>query len=119
MREIGSIYVGDGPKPMGGGIEAMAYAGLAPVVVTDPPFNVGYHYNGYSDRMCEGEHHAMLAEVTAQTAAVVTRQATRGITRLAPTSTETETKAAAYRAQAARTAALELPCATSHHASVS
>lgn len=51
MQEIGSIYVGDGPKLMGGGIEAMTYAGLTPVVVTDPPFNVGYHYNGYSDRM--------------------------------------------------------------------
>lgn len=49
----------------------MTYAGLTPVVVTDPPFNVGYHYNGYSDRMDEGEYYAMLAEVTAQTAAVV------------------------------------------------
>lgn len=61
----------------------MTYAGLTPVVVTDPPFNVGYHYSGCSDRMDEGEYYAMLAEVTAQTAA------------------------------------LELPCATSHHASVS
>lgn len=34
MREIGSVYVGDGPKLMGGGIEAMTYAGLTPVVVT-------------------------------------------------------------------------------------
>ena len=71
MREIGGIYVGDGPKLMVGGIEAMTYAGLAPVVVTDPPFNVGYHHNGYSDRMDEGDCHAMPAEVTAQTAAVV------------------------------------------------
>jgi hypothetical protein len=39
MREIGSVYVGDGPKLMGGGIEAMTYAGLTPVVgigVIDP-----------------------------------------------------------------------------------
>lgn len=71
MQKIGSIYVGDGPKLMVGGIEAMTCAGLTPVVVTDPPFNVGYHYNGYSDRMDEGEYYAMLAEVTAQTAAVV------------------------------------------------
>lgn len=38
MREIGSVYVGDGPKLMGG-IEAMTYAGLTPVVgigVIDP-----------------------------------------------------------------------------------
>lgn len=48
MQEIGSVYVGDGPKLMGGGIEAMTYAGLAPVVVTDPPFNIGYRYKGFS-----------------------------------------------------------------------
>lgn len=71
MQEIGGIYVGDGPKLMGGGIEAMTYAGPTPAVVTDPPFNVGYRYNGYSDRMDEGDCHAMPAEVTAQTAAVV------------------------------------------------
>lgn len=47
MQEIGSIYVGDGPKLMGGGIEAMTYAGLTPVVVTDPPFNIGYRYKGF------------------------------------------------------------------------
>lgn len=34
MQEVGSVYVGDGPKLMGG-IEAMTYAGLTPVVVTD------------------------------------------------------------------------------------
>lgn len=55
MREIGGICVGDGPKLMGGGIEAMAYAGPTPAVVTDPPFNIGYRRNGYSDRMDEGE----------------------------------------------------------------
>lgn len=71
MQEIGSVYVGDGPKLMGGGIEAMTYAGLTPVVVTDPPFNIGYHYKGFTDRMDEGDYYAMLAEVTAQTAAVV------------------------------------------------
>ena len=49
----------------------------------------------------------------------LSEQVTRGITRLAPTSTETKTKVAVYRAQVARTAALELPCATSHHASAS
>lgn len=54
MQEIGSVYVGDGPKLMGGGIEAMTYAGLTPVVVTDPPFNIGYRYKGFTDRMDEG-----------------------------------------------------------------
>ena len=73
MREMGGIYVGDGPKLMGGGIEAMTYAGSAPVVVTDPPFDFGYRYGGYSDRMDEGGCYAMLAGVTAQTAASVIR----------------------------------------------
>lgn len=39
MQEIGGVYVGDGPKLMGGGIWAMTHAGLAPVVgigVIDP-----------------------------------------------------------------------------------
>lgn len=33
----------------------MTYAGLTPVVVTDPPFNVGYHYKGFTDRMDESK----------------------------------------------------------------
>nr|UVM82242.1 MAG: hypothetical protein [Bacteriophage sp.] len=37
MQEIGSVYVGDGPKLMGGGIEAMTYAGLTPAVVIHYP----------------------------------------------------------------------------------
>lgn len=31
------------------------------VIVTDPPFNVDYHYNEYKDRMPEDEYFAMLA----------------------------------------------------------
>jgi DNA modification methylase len=27
-----------------------------PVIVTDPPFNVGYHYDEYADRMDEGAY---------------------------------------------------------------
>ena len=33
------------------------------IVVTDPPFNIGYHYGGYSDRMNEEEYFSMLAEL--------------------------------------------------------
>lgn len=73
MQEIGSICVGDGPKLMGGGIEAMTYAGLTPVAVTDPPFNIGYRYSGYTDRMDDGDYYAMLAEVTAQTVMLSSR----------------------------------------------
>ena len=55
MQEIGGVYVGDGPKLMGGDIEAMTYAGLTPVVVTDPPFDIGYRCKGFTDRMDEGD----------------------------------------------------------------
>lgn len=33
------------------------------IVVTDPPFNVGYHYNSYSDNMAEADYYKMLDEV--------------------------------------------------------
>lgn len=33
------------------------------VIVTDPPFNIGYHYNSYKDRMKEDEYYKMLKEV--------------------------------------------------------
>ena len=30
------------------------------IIVTDPPFNVGYHYNEYKDSMPEEEYYSML-----------------------------------------------------------
>lgn len=33
------------------------------IVVTDPPFNVGYHYNEYKDNLPEEEYYSMLEEV--------------------------------------------------------
>jgi len=33
------------------------------VIVTDPPFNVGYHYNTYKDNMDSEEYYEMLASV--------------------------------------------------------
>lgn len=33
------------------------------VVVGDPPFNIGYHYNGYDDNMPENEYYGMLISV--------------------------------------------------------
>jgi hypothetical protein len=35
------------------------------IVVTDPPFNIGYHYNTYSDNMKEDEYFNMLVKVFA------------------------------------------------------
>lgn len=34
-----------------------------PIIVTDPPFNVGYHYNEYKDNMPEQEYFSMLEDV--------------------------------------------------------
>jgi len=33
------------------------------VIVTDPPFNVGYHYNSYKDNMDSEEYYEMLASI--------------------------------------------------------
>ena len=33
------------------------------IIVTDPPFNIGYHYNSYKDRMNENEYFNMLSEI--------------------------------------------------------
>ncbi len=34
-----------------------------PIIVTDPPFNVGYHYDEYADKMGDGEYYEMLADL--------------------------------------------------------
>lgn len=33
------------------------------VIVTDPPFNIGYHYNEYKDRMKEGDYFKWLKDI--------------------------------------------------------
>ena len=33
------------------------------VIVSDPPFNVGYHYGTYKDKMSEEEYYLMLKQV--------------------------------------------------------
>ena len=33
------------------------------VIVTDPPFNVGYHYNSYKDNLGADEYYEMLGNV--------------------------------------------------------
>lgn len=49
----------------------MVYNGLTPVIVTDPPFNIGYHYKGFRDRLPEAEYYAMLADITDGVPAVI------------------------------------------------
>lgn len=66
-----SIIHGDCADLLRGGVDRMVYRGLIPVVVTDPPFNIGYHYGSYVDKMPESEYYAWLADVTALTSSVV------------------------------------------------
>lgn len=42
-------------------IESIKASGA--VIVTDPPFNIGYHYNSYADRMPEDEYYRWLASI--------------------------------------------------------
>lgn len=41
------------------------------VVVTDPPFNIGYHYGKYKDRMEEKTYFSMIAEIIERFPAVI------------------------------------------------
>lgn len=41
------------------------------IVVSDPPFNIGYHYNKYSDTMQDNEYYEMLQYLFGQTPSVV------------------------------------------------
>ena len=41
------------------------------IIVTDPPFNIGYHYNGYHDRRPEEEYYEWLAEIFSLAPSVV------------------------------------------------
>lgn len=40
-------------------------------IVTDPPFNIGYHYSSYKDRMSDEKYYQMLASVIQDKIAVV------------------------------------------------
>ena len=33
------------------------------VIVTDPPFNIGYKYSSYKDRMAENDYYDMLTKI--------------------------------------------------------
>lgn len=41
------------------------------VIVTDPPFNIGYHYNTYTDNMDESEYYEMLGDVISNLPCVI------------------------------------------------
>lgn len=43
--------------------ELFAELGNKMVIVTDPPFNIGYHYNQYKDNLGSDEYYQMLQEI--------------------------------------------------------
>ena len=45
------------------------------VIVTDPPFNVNYHYNSYNDNLDEGEYYNFLTKVFSDNPLVVVHYA--------------------------------------------
>ena len=65
------VEQGDCKILMGGGIAEIKDNGLLPVIVTDPPFNIGYKYKTYNDRLPEKEYLDMLADITADTPSVI------------------------------------------------
>lgn len=70
-RASSKVIHGDCSQLLMGGVERMTHHGLVPVIVTDPPFNIGYHYDGYKDNMPEAEYYAWMAEITALASSVV------------------------------------------------
>jgi len=50
--------------------EIVAGGGL-PIIVTDPPFNIGFKYDEYSDKMPEAEYYKMLADLTSLAPSVI------------------------------------------------
>lgn len=43
IQTLNHVYTGDCRDLIEDGVDLMCREGLTPVVVTDPPFNVGYH----------------------------------------------------------------------------
>lgn len=43
----------------------------SPIIVTDPPFNIGYHYNEYSDKMPEDDYYEWLGNILSYCPSVV------------------------------------------------
>lgn len=64
---IACLFKGDCRDILGGIVRECSN----PIIVTDPPFNVGYGYATYKDRMDEGEYFSMLADIFGQCPSVV------------------------------------------------
>lgn len=65
------IVQGDCSDLISGGVAELLSMGLTPIIVTDPPFNIGYKYKTYYDKMPESEYYAWLARITSFCASVI------------------------------------------------
>lgn len=57
----GTLVCGNGLDSYGMAIRGIEELGLQPVIVTDPPFNIGYHYEGFRDKKPSGQYFEELA----------------------------------------------------------
>lgn len=69
--ELNSIVCGDAFTIIDSAINEMREGGVEPVIVTDPPFNIGYHYKEFRDRIPEKEYLKKLADITNKIPSVV------------------------------------------------
>lgn len=51
--------------------EALEMCGYNAIIVTDPPFNIGYHYDTYKDKMPEDEYYSMLGGMMKNASSVI------------------------------------------------
>lgn len=68
---LSEIINGDCTELLNDAISRLRYEGLTPAIVTDPPFNIGYHYKSYKDKMPDDEYFSWLAELTFYTPSVI------------------------------------------------
>jgi DNA modification methylase len=62
--ETNKIYQGDC-------LEKMKDVPETAIIVTDPPFNIGYHYENYHDKMNDADYYDMLAKLIGEREAVI------------------------------------------------
>ena len=65
------VVCGDSAQLMCDFVERIRGEGHMPVIVTDPPFNIGYHYKTYKDRMPEEVYLEWIAETTKDIPSVI------------------------------------------------
>lgn len=68
---VNEIWLGNCSDLIDNAINQMIYYGLLPVIVSDPPFNIGYKYRTYKDKIPENEYLKWLVQLTSACASVI------------------------------------------------